>query len=548
MASLDSFKCRKTLQVGDKTYTYYSLADAEKNGLSRHLEAAVLDEGAGREPAALRGRQDRQEGRHRGLRRLGRQQGQDRAGDRLPPGARADAGLHRRAGGGRPRRHARRHVEPRRRPAEDQPDGAGRPRDRPFRDRRRLRHRPRAEDQRRSRIFAQRRTLQVPEVGAGLLRQLPRRAARHRHLPPGQPRVPGADRLDEDGGGAGGARRKRPRADRRRHRLREGHALLERRTGQDHHRRGRLSRLARRHRLAHHHGQRPLRARLGRRRHRGRGLHAGPAALHAAARGDRLPPHRRAEGRRHRDRPGADRHPDAAQEGRRRQVRRVLRPRPHRHDAGRPCHHRQHGPGIRRHLRLLPDRQGDAGLPHHVGARRRPRAPGRALRQGPGPVPHRGDGRPGLHRHARARPRQRRSLDGRPQAARRAHRAGGGRLGLRHLARQGVQEDRERRGALRRRGQGLEPRPRRRRDCRHHLVHQHVQPQRADRRRPAGASRGREGPHRQALGEDLAGARQPGRRRVPHPVRPAGRSRQARLQPDRLRLHHLHRQLRSAGG
>jgi aconitate hydratase len=31
--SLDSFKCRKTLKVGAKTYTYYSLPDAEKNGL-----------------------------------------------------------------------------------------------------------------------------------------------------------------------------------------------------------------------------------------------------------------------------------------------------------------------------------------------------------------------------------------------------------------------------------------------------------------------------------------------------------------------------------
>ncbi len=34
MASLDSFHCRKTLSVGDKTYTYYSLADAERNGLA----------------------------------------------------------------------------------------------------------------------------------------------------------------------------------------------------------------------------------------------------------------------------------------------------------------------------------------------------------------------------------------------------------------------------------------------------------------------------------------------------------------------------------
>ena len=33
MASLDSFKCRKKLGVGDKTYHYYSLDEAEKNGL-----------------------------------------------------------------------------------------------------------------------------------------------------------------------------------------------------------------------------------------------------------------------------------------------------------------------------------------------------------------------------------------------------------------------------------------------------------------------------------------------------------------------------------
>ena len=33
MASLDSFKCRKTLKVGNKSYAYFSLAAAEKNGL-----------------------------------------------------------------------------------------------------------------------------------------------------------------------------------------------------------------------------------------------------------------------------------------------------------------------------------------------------------------------------------------------------------------------------------------------------------------------------------------------------------------------------------
>ena len=33
MQSLDSFKCRKTLKVGSKSYVYFSLTAAEKNGL-----------------------------------------------------------------------------------------------------------------------------------------------------------------------------------------------------------------------------------------------------------------------------------------------------------------------------------------------------------------------------------------------------------------------------------------------------------------------------------------------------------------------------------
>ncbi len=54
-----------------------------------------------------------------------------------------------------------------------------------------------------------------------------------------------------------------------------------------------LSRHPRRHRLAHHDGQRPRRPRLGRRRHRGRGRHARPAGLHAHPAGRRLPADRR---------------------------------------------------------------------------------------------------------------------------------------------------------------------------------------------------------------------------------------------------------------
>ncbi len=99
---------------------------------------------------------------------------------------------------------------------------------------------------------------------------------------------------------------------------------------------------------------------------------------------------------------------------------------------------------------------------------------------------------------------------------------------------------------------GREPqfrsRPWRRRDRGDHLLHQHLQSERADRRRPAGAQRRRQGPEGQAVGEDLAGAGQPGGRGISRQFRPAERSRQGRLQPGRLRLHHLHRQFRPAAG
>ena len=90
----------------------------------------------------------------------------------------------------------------------------------------------------------------------------------------------------------------------------------------------RVSRHRLRHRLAHDDGQRAGRRRLGRRRHRGRGGDARPAQLDADSAGRRLPADGPAAGRRDRHRPGADDHRGAAQEGRRRQVRRVLRPGP----------------------------------------------------------------------------------------------------------------------------------------------------------------------------------------------------------------------------
>ena len=64
--------------------------------------------------------------------------------------------------------------------------------------------------------------------------------------------------------------------------------------------------------FAHHNGQWSGRARLGRRRHRGGGRDAGSAAVDAAARSGRLQAQGFVEGRCHRHRSGADRDPDAA--------------------------------------------------------------------------------------------------------------------------------------------------------------------------------------------------------------------------------------------
>ena len=108
-------------------------------------------------------------------------------------------------------------------------------------------------------------------------------------------------------------------------------------------------------------------------------------------------------------------------------------------------------------------------------------------------------------------------------------------------------------GEERRRGGGRSAgrhwdRSRRGRDCGDHELHQHVESERDDRRRPAREESGRARPDAQAVGEDQPGARLEGRDRVPAEGRPQHLPRSARLQPGRLRLHHLHRQQRSAAG
>ena len=190
-------------------------------------------------------------------------------------------------------------------------------------------------DQRRARVRAQPGALRLPALGPGRVRRLRGRAAGHGDRPPGQPRVPRARRLPE------GSRRIQP-----------GPKTAPA-----------LPRHARRHRLAHDDGQRPRRARLGRRRDRGRGGDARPADVDADPARRRLRAARRAARGRDGDRPRADGHADAARARRGRLVRRVLRRRAGRPAARRPRDDREHVAGVRLDLRDLPDRRGDAALP-----------------------------------------------------------------------------------------------------------------------------------------------------------------------------------------
>ena len=119
-----------------------------------------------------------------------------RARDPVPAGARADAGLHRRARGGRSRRDARRHEKLGGDPQKINPlvpvDLV-------------IDHLVRSTSSAR-RAFGKNVELeydrngeryQFLQMGPGGVRQFPGRAAGHRHLPPGQPRVPRAGGVDQ---------------------------------------------------------------------------------------------------------------------------------------------------------------------------------------------------------------------------------------------------------------------------------------------------------------------------------------------------------------
>ena len=107
MPSIDSLTiARKDLKVGDKTYIYYSLRAAEAAGLKGIANLPVsmkvlLENLLRHEDNASVGEDDL-----KAVAGLGREPRQGRARDLLPAGAGADAGLHGRAGRGRPGRHA----------------------------------------------------------------------------------------------------------------------------------------------------------------------------------------------------------------------------------------------------------------------------------------------------------------------------------------------------------------------------------------------------------------------------------------------------------
>ena len=300
------------------------------------------------------------------------------ARDHVRARARPAPGLHRRPRRRRPRRDARRDARARRRPEPDRPAHPRRARDRPLGAGGRLREPARDHAERRARVQAQPRALRLPPLGPGRVRHPQGRAAEHGHLPPGEPRVPRPRRRDARWAG--------------------------------------VPRHARRHGLAHDDDQRPRRPRLGRRRDRGRGGDARRGDLHARPAGRRLPAPRPAAGGRDRDRPRPHGDPDPAPDRRRREVRRVLRRGPRRPPARRPRDDREHVARVRRDLRLLPRRRGDAPLPAPHRPQRGARRARRGVLQGEPPLAR--PGRAGdVLAGRRARPRRGRAVARRAAAA-----------------------------------------------------------------------------------------------------------------------------------
>ena len=297
----------------------------------------------------------------------------------------------------------------------------------------------------------------------------------------------------------------------------------------------------------------------------------------------------RLPGGRDRDRPRAHDHRAAAQDRRRRQVRRVLRARPRRPRAGRPRDHREHVPRVRRDVRLLPRRRADPAYLRLTGRSEERIAARRGVLQGE-PALARRDRRARVLAGCRARPRPRSSRASRARAARRTawrsreakdsfldslasfgHGYGNGTIdkGVADtfpasdpplIPGTGVARDRPRARAGRdgRRARPCAPRSaqldgdgdraarRLGRDRRHHELHEHVEPAGDARRGPRREEGGRARPRAQAVGQVLARAGLARRHRLLRSGGPDAVPRGAGLPHGRLRLHDLHRELRPA--
>ena len=136
--------------------------------------------------------------------------------------------------------------------------------------------------------------------------------------------------------------------------------------------------------------------------------------------------------------------------------------------------------------------------------------------------------RSGLHRDAAARHVERRAVARRPEAAAGQGAAVPGRRGVPRQFHQRIwpseSELPERFGVDAPNADGMpRSRPWRRRHRRDHLLHQHLQPLGAGRRRPRRPQGARAGARFQALGEDQPRAGLPGRHRLSRPRRPLAR-------------------------
>ena len=428
------------------------------------------------------------------------------------------AGLHRRARGRRSRRHARRRWPAGRRPEEDQPAGAGGSRHRPLGAGGQVRHRRRARENARIEFARNSERYQFLRWGQKAFDNF-------RVVPPATGIV---------------------------HQVNLEY-LAEVVLRREARRRGRgHSRLAGRHRLAHHDDRRPGRGRLGRGRHRGRSGDARPAHLRCSS-----------------PRWSASSSPASCREGATATdlvltVTQMLRKKG---VVGKFVEF--YGPGVAiwrsRTAPPSPICRRSTARPWASSpstSRRSSTCASRAQRGGGRRSSKRYTKEQGLCAHRRgdrpSSPTRSSSTWARwsraspvPSARRIASRSKTCEERLRHRAgcaarRSRLRRSRATRSPKRARDEGRRAARRLGRDRGDHLVHEHLEPVGAGGRRARGEEGRREGPDVQAV---VKTSLAPGSRVVTDYLAKAGSapvSRAARLQPRRLRLHDLHRQLRPA--